>query len=1779
MNDYTTGDQSRPRVAMDADGDFVVTWQSNGQDGSGDGVYARRYKFGSGAQGPSFRVNTVTSGAQNYPSVGMSAGGDFVVAWESDGQDGSGYGVYAQRYAAAGTTQGTEFRVNSYANANQAVPVVAMDRSGDFTIAWQSYGQDGSGYGMYAQRYSPSGVPQGTEFRVNTYTAADQWYGVMGMDAEGDFVVAWTSKAGQDGSADGVYADRFTSISPRTAGPLIAGVNVGWAREKVLAGNVLTRSDLNQLVVTFSENLTSSVTSLANWALTRDGQPVVGAITGVSFSLNTETNSYEAVLTLNASLAKGVYVLQAQPTILDTDGNALDGDYNGVAGGVFSFNFSVDPITVGPEFRVSADPTAQVTDPGVRPNGNGIAQDAQGNFVVVWAADGVDGSGYGVRARRYTASGLPLGPEFTVNTYTLNDQGAGSIEVGDSGPPKVAMNASGAFVITWTSLDQDGSGHGIYAQRFDSAGNRVGGEFRANGTTAGYQVAPAVDINDAGQFVITWQSPDSSGGYDIYARSYHADGTRVGNEFRVNVNQTNWQNVPSVAMRADGGFVIVWNSYLQDGSSNGIYLRRYDDAGIPQTGDVRVNTTTAGDQSSFHRQTIDMDAVGNFVVVWNSDGQDGSGYAVYAQRYNATGQRQGGEFRVNTQTFDDQSSASAAMAPNGDFLITWLSAHQDGSGGGIYAQRYNAAGVPQGGEFRVNASTIRNQDTPAAVMGSDGNFVVAWMSRHDAGQGLPRGVFAQRFSIPGAAPDILVTPTSGLFTSEIGGAASFTVRLNTQPTANVTIGLSSSHSGEGSPSVSSLTFTPTNWNIGQTVLITGSDDAIDDGDVSYAIVTAPAVSIDPNYNGRNALDVAVVNINDDTAGITVTPTSGLVTAEAGGTATFSVRLDTQPTSTVTIGLTSSNTNEGSLSVGSLVFTTLNWNIAQTVTVTGVDDAIHDGNISYTIITAPAVALDPKYDSRNAPDLAVTNVDNDSPGITVSPTTGLVTTEAGGSATFTVRLNTQPTATVTIPVSSNNVAEGTVSTSSVTFTSINWNIPQFVTVTGVNDAIDDGDVAYTIVLGAAVSADPGYSGQNPADVAVVNSDDDTADIIVTPMAGLVTTEAGGTATFLVRLGSQPTANVSINLSASNLNEGTINTNSLTFTPANWNTSQVVTLTGVDDDVEDGSITYNIVTAPAVSVDPKYGALNGPDVAAVNLDDDSVGIKITSTSGLVTNEAGATATFTVSLNSRPTATVTIGFSSSNLGEGVVSVGSLTFTPANWNVLQTVTVTGVNDAFDDGDVGYGLQIAPAVSADPGYDDLISQNVDLVNLDDDTRGFTVTPTSGLVTTEAGGVASFTVRLNSQPTSVVTVGLSSSNPNEGSLSVSGLSFTPANWNVPQTVSVTGMNDSVDDGDVAYSIVTTSAVSADPTYNDLDAWDVALTNLDDDTAGISLTPTNGLVTSEAAGTASFSVRLNSKPIADVTVGLHSDNPGEGTIRFSSLTFTPANWNIPQVVNITGVDDGVDDGDVTYRIVTNSAVSGDPRYNGVDPSNVVVKNVDNDTAGITLTPTSGLVTTEGGGSTTFSVRLNSQPTGNVTIAIASTNVGEGVVNTGSLTFTPVNWHVAQMVTVTGVDDVAVDGTVGYTIVTAPASSNDPRYNGVKGANVGVMNIDNDVAPLVTISSARIVQQKVRRKIAMTVAVTFNGDVDGATARTLANYSITAAGRDRKFGTRDDVVTRLTAVTYDPGTRTAILTPRNSTLALKPRPQFRVRSGGLLDSLRRPIDGNRDGSPGGDWVSIL
>jgi hypothetical protein len=209
VNTHTTADQHLSSVASQQSGDFVVVWQSDGQDGDGAGVFGQRYSVAGVRQGGEFRVNTFTPSAQGTPDVVALTGGPFVVVWQSDGQDGSGTGVFGQRYDGTGVPLGPEFRVNTYTTGPQLSPRLATVSSGDFIVVWEGYSADDQGLGIRGQRYSGAGLPLGGEFRVNTYTTGDQTSPALGsVFYFSEMMVAWQSD-GQDGSGAGVFGQRY----------------------------------------------------------------------------------------------------------------------------------------------------------------------------------------------------------------------------------------------------------------------------------------------------------------------------------------------------------------------------------------------------------------------------------------------------------------------------------------------------------------------------------------------------------------------------------------------------------------------------------------------------------------------------------------------------------------------------------------------------------------------------------------------------------------------------------------------------------------------------------------------------------------------------------------------------------------------------------------------------------------------------------------------------------------------------------------------------------------------------------------------------------------------------------------------------------------------------------------------------------------------------------------------------------------------------------------------------------------------------------------------------------------------------------------------------------------------------------------------------------------------------------------------------------------------------------------------------------------------------------
>ncbi|MDC0246161.1 hypothetical protein OAK27_05825, partial [Acidimicrobiaceae bacterium] len=488
-----------------------------------------------------------------------------------------------------------------------------------------------------------------------------------------------------------------------------------------------------------------------------------------------------------------------------------------------------------------------------------------------------------------------------------------------------------------------------------------------------------------------------------------------------------------------------------------------------------------------------------------------------------------------------------------------------------------------------------------------------------------------------------------------------------------------------------------------------------------------------------------------------------------------------------------------------------------------------------------------------------------------------------------------------------------------------------------------------------------------------------------------------------------------------------TSALTFTSGNWNSAQTVTVTGVDDNLVDDTITSTITVAVNDgSSDNNFDPVVDQTVSVTTTDNDVAGFTIAQSGGSTSvAETGTTDTFTVVLNAGPTSDVVLSITSGDTGEATVT-SALTFTSANWNSAQTVTVTGVDDNLIDGTVTSTITVAVNDgSSNDSFDGVANQTVSATTTDNDVAGFTIAQSGGSTSvSEAGTTDTFTVVLNAQPSSDVVFSISSGDT--GEVTVTGtLTFTAANWNSAQIVTLTGVDDNIIDGSQT-STTTISIIDAitDDAFDGVADQTVSVTTTDNDVAGFTIAQTNGSTSVAETGTTdTFTVVLNAQPASNVVISITSGDTGEATVSPATLTFTSGNWNSAQTVTVSGVDDNLIDGTITSTI-TLSVVDGssDNNFDPVADQTVSTTTTDNDVAGFTIVQSGGsTAVAETGTTDTFTVVLNAQPASNVVLTITSGDTGEATV-TGTLTFTSGNWNSAQTVTVTGVDDNLVDGTI-------------------------------------------------------------------------------------------------------------------------------------------------------------
>jgi hypothetical protein len=636
----------------------------------------------------------------------------------------------------------------------------------------------------------------------------------------------------------------------------------------------------------------------------------------------------------------------------------------------------------------------------------------------------------------------------------------------------------------------------------------------------------------------------------------------------------------------------------------------------------------------------------------------------------------------------------------------------------------------------------------------------------------------------------------------------------------------------------------------------------------------------------------------------------------------------------------------------------------------------------------------------------------------------------------------------------------------------------------------GDQLDFVDLAVVNSADPAYGAftpfvantpedldANPASIDVLVQDNDTASVILTPAHGVAELDEDGTpvaqACYWATLTSQPTQPVTIH--ATGDSQVTVTPATVTLDASNWQlldpqqTANRFCVAPVDDAIDEPATPHcadrlalpiggapvgqvcgdhlGVVSHTVTSGDSNYHAtsaitVDGPDVDGIPStldvllrDDDVVGLRFMP--GNLSVVEGGTVQYQVVLTSQPAAEVTV-----NNGNDTV-----TFTPQSWNQPQHFTVTAPDNNLVDGPRSQPIPHTTA-SSDPAYDGL-TPTLPLLVLDNDSASLQVLlldATDGQLTVAEGGqTARYTLQLTAQPTAdlVVTV------QTDGQVTVNPpqLTFTRDNWNQPQTVVVSAVDDQRAEPPVL-SLIEHQVMSQGAANGQL-APVVKTRVLDNDVAGVELSAPDPFQISEgnvaaAATASSYTIRLTSQPTAVVTIQI----AGEGvTVQPATLTFTPDNWHQPQTVVVTALDDNIDEGDRQVTLLSHSVRSADPAYHGLSVPTLAVTILDDDSAGVLITPT--LLTVTVGANATYQVVLTSQPTGPVQIDLHPTGPFRVVSTCESgeaericLTFTPDNWQQPQTVTLTGL--AAGTGHIAHTVV-----SNDALYAAQPAATVTVV----------------------------------------------------------------------------------------------------------------------------------
>lgn len=757
---------SKPTIAALRDGSHVVVW--NVQVAGGFELLAQRMD-GTGVHlGGPVPVNSgpLTEAAQ--PTLRALDDGGYVVAWTA--QHESDKDIHAQRFDVAGARVGNETVVNTVREGIQQQPAIAALEAGGFVVAWMSPGPGGDGWDIHGQRFDASGValPSGHTLQGDGNANSIAFSGAQSIvlaGGDGDDVL-------QGGSGDDVLDgcagwDTVVSADPDTA--------ITW---QLLADRGLHMSGPQS----GNDTLVSVEQVQAR-----------GARIGVQFASDSEVRLVDSGSVEVPLLFPRVAVLSDGSSVLAWE-RAGGSDV-----GLYSQRFDPSGAATGAPSRIEASGKISV------------AALADGGYVLAWSSStNWANISSAIDAQRFDASGTAVGPVVRVTTTD-----AGNARDAE---PIVAGLADGGFVVTWTKPPYV-DGPGVVARQFDASGSPVTPETRVNSVAGSYPGEQAIAGLQGGGYVVTWTMGDPASwpndpGYDIHAQRFDANGAAAGGQTRVNASATGHQFRSEVAALADGGYLVSWMT------DTAIMAQRFDAAGTPIGAETWVNP--ASPLRDGVGPSVAALADGGYVVAWPSGDYRTNG--ITAQRFDASGERVGAEFALNTATAGRASAPVLSALDDGGYVVTWL-AH-DSDGYSIETQRFDANNLREGhltltGGTEDNVLRVTSSFEGVELIGGGGKDILAAAATWDvlsggsggdtfefaaAGNGVDTIIdwgMGDRISVAGASFGGAVTAGTGeavalnaVEASTVSGTTTLFIGTDATPGADVVIRLAGSFAAD-----------------------------------------------------------------------------------------------------------------------------------------------------------------------------------------------------------------------------------------------------------------------------------------------------------------------------------------------------------------------------------------------------------------------------------------------------------------------------------------------------------------------------------------------------------------------------------------------------------------------------------------------------------------------------------------------------------------------------------------------------------------------------------------------------------------------------------------------------------------------------------------------------------------------------------------------------------------------------------------------------------------------